>query len=362
LSMLYGTQVLGHPLLARDFYELPKTVIPVIFFTLAYEADLSEASLQTLLASLFPATLLICFYAYGQWFDLGFTHFLQPYYSGGFHDDGALAHYRRVYSTLSNPNHLGMLMTWVITAFSLGALFRMQSRFWNVLLLFASLATLAMTGSRFGLLTGAFALLLLFFLPAPTERSKRRRNVILFAGLPLLLASFLFVVMSNRATLDRVQMLETPLQEGSLRLRLDGLWIDAVDKFIQSPLFGHGPAKAIYSDIWTDSEYLVILKQYGILGLLPFLCYFLIPLWLVWKGLRRVRSAGPSLEREWSGTYWALCVSFIMIVTVVVMNIGMDAYYNYSLLPYLWMWMGIGASCARRVQAISGYPARFLQS
>jgi hypothetical protein len=362
LSILYGTVMQGHALLARDFWELPKTVIPVIFFTLAYEADLSETSLRTLLASLFPMILVVCIYGYGQWFDLSFTQYLQPLYTGGLHDDGALAHYRRVYSTVSNPNHLGMLMTWVIVAFLGGILFRVGSRFWNVVLLFACLATLAMTGSRYGLLSGSFALILLFFAPAPTDGSNRRRKMILLAGLPFVLGAFLFVVTSNRATLDRMQMLGTPLQEGSVRLRLDKLWVDASSRFVQSPIFGHGPAKSIFSDIWTDSEYLVILKQYGLLGLLPYLCYFLIPLHMVWKGIRRVRAVGPLLEQQWPATYWALLVSFLMIVTALVMDIGMDAYYNYSLLAYLWMWMGIGASCAKRVQAMPSFPAGMLHS
>jgi O-antigen ligase len=357
LSLLYGTEILGHPLLGRDFFELPKTIIPVLFFTLAYEADLSEASLRTLLIGLIPAIIVICIYGYGQWFDMGFTRALQPLYTGGLHDDGALAHYRRVYSTQSNPNHLGMLMTWMIVTLSLGALLRIGSRFWNLLLLPASIVTLAMTGSRYGLLSASFAMILLFLMPSSTKTSGTKRRKILIATLPVLATIFLTVVFSNRATLDRVQMLGTPLQEGSVRLRLDILWAQASSQFLESPIFGHGPAKAIFSDIWTDSEYLVILKQFGLLGLAPYLCYFLVPLWIVWKGVRRVPSAGGVLEREWPATYWALSVSFIMIVTVMVMNIGMDAYYNYSILAYLWMWMGIGASCARRVQAISSFSA-----
>jgi hypothetical protein len=83
---------------------------------------------------------------------------------------------------------------------------------------------------------------------------------------------------------------------------------------------------------------------------------------MVSKGIRRVRLAGPVLERQWPATYWALLVSFVMIVTVLVMDIGMDAYYNYSLLAYLWMWMGIGASCAKRVQLMSAFPGRLLHS
>lgn len=360
-SLLYGTQVIGHPLLARDFFELPKAWFPVIFFTLAYEADLSERTLRILNWSLLPASLLICFYAYGQWFNLGFTQSLQPYYSGGLHDDGGLAHYRRVYSTLSNPNTLGMFMTWVIAAFTMGALFRVGSRFWNIVLLFASLTTLAMTGSRYGLIDTVLAFVLIFVLPAPTESSKKKRQMALLLSLPLVLGAILFISTTNPATLERYEMLKSPLRENSLRARLDGLWRDAADQFLQSPVFGHGPARVIFTNIYTDSEYLQILKQFGLVGLLPYLCYFLVPLFMVWKGLRCVNRAGPWLEQQLPGTYYGVCLSFIMIVLALIMNIGMGTYYDQSLVAFLWMWMGIGASCAKRIAEFSDSRREFLR-
>ncbi len=362
MSLVYGTQVIGHPLFLADLYELPKTFIPVIFFTLAYEADFSEGTLRTLGVSLFPAILLICVYAYGQWFNMDFTRYLQPYYSGGLHDDGGLAHYRRVYSTLSNPNYLGMLMTWMASIFAMAVLCRVGNRFWNITALLASLTTLAMTGSRYGVIDTGFALLLVLFLSTLTEISKRRRRGILLAGVPLILGAYLAVTMSNRATLDRVQMLGKPLQENSLRMRLDSLWVDALDKFVQSPLLGHGPAKAIFWGVITDSEYLHILKQFGVVGLVPYLCYFLLPLWLVWKGLRHVREAGPWLELQYPATFWAVSVAFILIMTALVMNIGMCTYFNPSLVGFLWMWMGIGARCAGQLRAAPGFHAGLSQS
>lgn len=353
MSMVYGTQVIGHPLLARDFFELPKTIFPVLFFTLAYEADLPEKSLRTLAAVLVPSILLICLYAYGQWFNLGFTYYLQPYYSGGLHDEGSLEHYRRVYSTMSNPNTLGILMTWVIAAFTMAALFRVDRRSWFLAALVASLITLAMTGSRYGLIDTFFALVLIFLLPAPTERSKVKRRATLLIAVPLVLSVILVVAATNRATLERFEMLRSPLRENSLRLRLDGLWLDAAGQFLQSPVFGHGPAKIIFTDIFTDSEYLVILKQYGVVGLLPYLCFYLVPLAMIWKGIKNVRRAGPRLEQHWRATYWGLCLGFLVIVTSFVMNIGMGTYYDTSLVAFTWMWMGIGASCARRISRLA---------
>jgi O-antigen ligase len=316
---------------------------------LAYEADFSEDSLQTLSRSMCFALVPICVYAFGQWFNMSFTSYLQPYYSGGLHDDGGLSHYRRVYSTLSNPNYLAMLLSWTIAAFTMAALFRVGSRFWNIVMLMACLITLTMTGSRYGLIDTVVALCLIFVLPTPAENSKRRRRLVFLCALPLVLAPIAAVSISNRATLERFQQLRNPLRENSLRLRLDGLWKDAANEFLESPMLGHGPAKIIFSNVVTDSEYLQILKQYGVVGLVPYLCYFLVPLGMVWRGLRAVPNGGPWLEQQWPATYWAVCLSFVMIVTALIMNIGMGTYYNSSLVAFLWMWMGIGASSAKRI-------------
>jgi O-Antigen ligase len=356
MSLIYGAAVMGHPVLARDFFEFPKAVFPVLFFTLTYEADLPENSLRTMAAMLVPAILLICVYAYGQWFNLGFTYYLQPYYSGGLHDDGSLSHYRRVYSTLSNPNTLGILMTWVIAAFTLAALFRVARRFWMLAALVASLIALTMTGSRYGLIDTVFALIAIFLLPAPTAKSKMDRHIALFISLPLVLGVILVVAGTNRATLERFEMLRTPMEENSLRMRLDSAWLDAADQFLQSPVLGQGPAKDIFSGVVTDSEYLIILKQFGVVGLIPYLCFFLVPLAMTWKGIKNVPRAGPQLEQHWRATYWGLCLGFLVPVTCLAMNIGMGTYYDTSLVAFTWMWMGIAASCADRVSRLAQWP------
>lgn len=348
-SLIYGTKIIGHPLLFSDLFDLVKPLFPFLFFTIAYEADLSEDSLCMLNTTLFACVFLISLYAYAQWFNLGFTAALQPYYSGGLHDEGGLEHYRRVYSTLSNPNFLGMFMTWVIGAFTLGALFGVCNRLWNIALLLMALVTLAMTGSRYGLIDTGLVLLLILWMPTSSRSGKNRRKTVLLAALPLTLAVVLAVSVSNKATLDRFQQLQSPLKENSLRARLDSLWRDAADRFTESPLLGHGPAKIIFSKVYTDSEYLQVLKMYGLIGLVPYLCLYFVPLGMIWKGLQLVRRKESVIEQRFPATYWALSESFIVIVTALFMNIGMSTYFNFSLVPFLWMWMGIGASCARRV-------------
>jgi hypothetical protein len=50
-----------------------------------------------------------------------------------------------------------------------------------------------------------------------------------------------------------------------------------------------------------------------------------------------------------------------MIVLALIMNIGMGTYYDQSLVAFLWMWMGIGASCAKRIAEFSDSRREFLR-
>ena len=347
LSLFFGTFVLSHPLLSRDLYEIPKALLPAVFFTLGLEAQLSEAAIRRVLGFFSAAIFLACLYGWTQWMDLGISRVLNPYYSGGAHDEGALAHYRRVFSTMGNPNFLGELLTWAIAAFTLALLLRLGNRLRNLLLLSACLVTLAMTGSRYGWLDTGLVLVLIFFLSA-SQKYRRRRLLVLLAGLLPIFALITFVVArSNQATLDRLLTLRNPVTTDSMQGRLEELWPDAEREFLLSPLFGHGSAKVIFSDTYVDSEYLDVLQKFGLLGFLVYFTYSLYPLGGLWKGLKFASRCDAHLENHLPARFWALQLSFIMLITSLVMNIGMSTFYNLALQGFFWLWMGIGTSTAR---------------
>lgn len=349
LSLVFGTFVLGHPFLLRDLYEIPKVFLPAAFFTLGLEARLSETAIRRVLGFFSVAIFLACLYGWTQWIDLGVSRLLNPFYSGGAHDEGALAHYRRIYSTMGNPNFFGQLLTWAIAAFTLAVLLRVGNRLQNLLLLSACLVTLAMTGSRYGWLDTGLVLVLIVSLSA-SRKYRRRRLLVLLAGLLPIFAFITFAVASsNQATLDRLQTLRNPLTTDSLSGRLETLWPDAEREFFSSPFFGHGPAKAIFSDIYTDSEYLNVLKQFGLLGFLVYFIYSIYPLRGLWRGLKCARRCNVHLEFRLPGTFWALQLSFVMLITSLVMNIGMGTFYNLALQGFFWLWMGIGVGAARTI-------------
>jgi O-antigen ligase len=349
LSLFYGTLVLGHAFLYRDLYEIPKAVLPVVFFTLGLEARIDEVWIRRFLLLFSIAIVLVCLYAWAQWMNLGISYQLSQIYSGGAHDDGALAHYRRVYSTMGNPNLLGQLMTWSISAFMLAALFRVGNRLLNFCLVAICLVTLAMTGSRYGLLDTALAFLLIFSFSASVRHRRRTLIVFLLVLLPVFAGIVFAVAKSNQATLERFQSLRDPVHTDSFEGRMDMLWPDASKQISESPFLGHGPAKAIFSDIVTDSEYLDVLKEFGIVGFCAYLAYFIYPLRIMWRGFKIRKRCDARLDDPFPASSLALQLSFLMLVTGLVMNIGMSTFYADPIQGFFWLWMGIGVSIVHKL-------------
>jgi hypothetical protein len=348
--MWYGAEILGHPVIARDLYELPKVWLPVAFFTAAYEAELSEASLQRAIKVLSVAILPVCFYAWAQFAGLSLSYALNPYYSSGGHIDQALQYAGRVYSTMGNPNVLGQLMTWCVVLFVLVAVFQVGHRAWNIGVASCCLITLAMTGSRFGLLTASLGLVLVFMVVS----SRRRRNLAQIGLILLLVSIFAWtyraVASSNRRTLERYQTLRDPLNIDSLRQRLDDVWQDEWQEFTKSPLLGHGPVKALDRRGYYDSEYLGVLQEKGVIGLLVFLGYYLYPLYRLRKGQKALALSDRDVSVLAPAAATTIHAAFIMGGLALVMNVAMSTFYSPFLQGFLWLWLGIGTRSALTIR------------
>jgi O-antigen ligase len=353
LSTWYGADMLHHQVILRDFYEIPKVLFPVLFFTVAYEAELSEESLRMLLKCFGVAAFLVCFYAWSQFANLGFTYRLNGFYSGGEHIDLLLTNVGRVYSTMANPNVLGELMSWCLVAFTMAALSGVGNRIWNIVLAFACLVTLAMTASRYGLITASLGILLIFVFPSRSGRRRTTQLVLLMVLLPVFALTFKAVATANRSGIQRIQTLKDPLHTDSLQGRLDVRWVDATQDIARSPWIGNGSAKAFFGDIITDSEYLDMLKQFGIVGFSVYLAYYFFPLYLSWKGLKAGQRTGPIFEERMPATLLTIRLSFVMIILALAMSIGEATFENLLLQGFLWMWMGLGARCAQTLRDAS---------
>lgn len=347
-SIAYGDAILGHPVDLRDYYELPKVWLPVAFFTIAYEAQLSESSLRRLMACFSSAVLLVCSYAWAQFFDLSFTYKLNAYYTTSRHIESALEYARRVYATVGNANVLAQLMTWCVVLLALAALFRAGSRLLYSLLAFACIITLVMTGSRYGVLTLAVGLSLILAFAA---RRSLPKLAFTFMLIPLVALPYLIIAKTNTRTLQRYQTLRDPLHIDSLRERVDEVWPPAWSQFTQSPLVGHGPGKSF---LWVgasvpsylDSEYLKVLREEGSIGFVIYLGYYLYPLYAIRKGQRVARALDHQQEKNARANIVVVHASFIMAILAFIMNVGMETFYMPFLQGFLWLWLGLGARSA----------------
>ena len=352
VSIWYGAELLGHTVLLRDFYELPKVWLPVAFFIVAYEVELSETSLRRLVNLFSLAILAVCLYAWAQFVGLGFSYKLNSYYSSGGHIDLALQHAGRVYGTMGNPNVLGQLMTWCVVLFVLAALYRVGKWWWSVLTASACLVTLAMTGSRFGLITVVIGILLILGFVTTSRRRSLAQISFLLLLVPAMAWTYQAVAKSNPRTLERYQTLRDPLRIDSLRQRLDDLWQDQWEDFTKSPVVGHGPAKALDRLGYSDSEYLAVLKEKGILGLVVFLGYYLYPLNLLRKGHRAVSLSGNALLMNSPATVLTIHFGLILVMLALFANIPMATFYTPFLQGFLWLWLGVGARSAATAQSL----------
>lgn len=355
LSLWYGSQVLGHNAIVRDYFEIPKMFLLVTYFTIGYEANLSEDALQRLLNLLSISLLLICIYGWGQFFDFGFTYKLNPLFAGSAHHELGLEHHHRVYSTMGNPNVLGEVLSWCLVLYTMAFLFNVGSRFRNLGTAFICLMTSVMTASRYSLLSSVLGFVMIMSI-AGTALRRRAGQVlfILFVLLPLFAWTFTTVELQHRSTFERFNALKHPMEVDSLQERFNKVWIEAAFYFEKSPILGNGPAKQLFLDTYDDCEYLAILKKYGVVGFMPYIAFFLFPLYCVWRGLKVVGGrAGPLVEQHLPLSSLITRFGFAMILMAIFMNIGMSTFYSDTLQGFTFLWFGLAAQCSGRLAEAS---------
>ena len=349
VSMLYGSTHFHYVLLIRDYYEVPKMWLPVLFFTVAYEADLNDRAMRRLLTVLGFATLLVCLYGWAQFLDLPGINKLNPYYSGGEHHDLNLQINKRVYSTLGNPNVLGQFLSCVFVCYTLTFLSKVGNRIGSAIIVMTIASTIVLTGSRYALIVSSFGLL--FVLGLTLSGAGRAVKLVSFSFLlGILVWSFMATQKTAMEATRRFQELSHPTEVGSLRDRLDLLWIDAFKYFESSPALGHGPAKTIFTGVWTDSEYLDVLKNYGINGFVFYISMYLWVLLQLWRGLRIHRSWRRQMGETFIENLLFVRLGFVLILAALIMNIGMTTYFDWQFNTFFWLIMGLTVRSAHNIE------------
>jgi hypothetical protein len=349
VSIIYGSVHFHHLLLTRDYYDAVKVWLPVLVFTIAWEADFDEQAARRFLTVLGIATLLVCLYGWAQFLDLPGSDKLNLYYSGGEHHDIGLKLERRVYSTQGNPNVLGQFLSCALICYVLTFVSKFGSQIGNGMIILAITSTLVLTGSRYALIVSSCGVLLVFGLTL-SERKCTLKLISSTFLLAILVWTFMVTQKADKDATSRFQELSHPTDVQSLRDRVDVVWMDALKYFESSIVFGHGPAKAIFTGVFTDSEYLDVLKSYGIIG---FGFYFSIHLWVLiqlWKGLRAHRLRGSMVREAFGPDLLLVRLGFVLILAGLAMNIGMATYFNWKFNTFFWLILGLAVRAAYRLE------------
>ncbi|RBP20321.1 O-antigen ligase-like membrane protein [Marinobacter pelagius] len=242
---------------------------------------------------------------------LGIANFISYLYLGNdsSHIDSVLSGHR-ITLTGSDPNIGGIIACFFSIYFF--SLYSIHRRFGYLLVFLVFFYLCFLTQSRTALIAVLFGLGLyyvLFF-----------RGMVIYKILSIFLASLLVVFLVFYLDLSYIYIGIQYALEGrnnSLNVRFENIYF-AVQKFLEYPLLGVGPAKSSF-DTTIDSEYALIIQRYGLVGIFVFAAYLVYLLRLALRNL---------------GSPWGVSLFIFVLMSVLVM-ITNNIFSGYQLMSII---------------------------
>lgn len=274
VSLLHGRYVLGVPLTGSDYFELLKAFKLLIVVAAISRFNLNTEDIYKLLYvvvfSFFISSVIGLMQFYGI---LGLERITGPYYFA----ERIYDVHNRMMGTFFNPNTYGTALTLGVIVASVLVFYEkvvFRKVFLSFLVILLSF-TLALTQSRTAIIVLLIALIIVFGLNTFKSRLTFKQVAILLTG--FLVVSVLFIGLLSDEIITRFATLSDIAEDASWQMRLLA-WYLNLTIFYESIIFGWGPAKAIHTTI-VDSEYILVLRRYGIFGFTFYILIYLIPLY-----------------------------------------------------------------------------------
>ncbi len=269
-SMFYGYIFLDVPFSQRDLRGLIKysQYLFVIWYIFHINTDHFVKKISPILVF---SSFFILSIASVQYFDLfSLAEKTGLLYGAKHHVDAMIAIPEHRIVITGQNSHTGSILALFLLIFNF-ITYQYKRKILNLILSLLLFLALLSTGTRVTLF--AFALFVVLALFVGIKTAKFRSNILLFTSIAILLAFSIpfYDRMTNRLshgleTLDRERIRSFA---GQARR---GKWDIIEDQYKQSKIFGWGPAKGIF-DRSIDSDYLLILRRGGIVGLAIIMFY-----------------------------------------------------------------------------------------
>lgn len=269
-----------------EVYDIIKYVIIFLVFKEIYNPKVKTWAIDIS----FILLLIINLFHYHNIF--GFNEYVMPYYCGeksvhlltfGYNSLGEPAT-KRMLGLIGNPNNNAIL-------FMIFLIHYLPKKGWStkeMLFFYASVIAVSACQSRTGIIAFS-ALFIVNFIIIKWKWWKIGIHTFFVAFLLLLffnLEAFseylhLDFLTRKKQNKDYIMSLfnDEAFQGNSWQKRLE-IWEDLLIESTHKPILGHGPRKNHFyaSRLYSENEYVLIIWRYGIIGLLFYLCIYLIPI------------------------------------------------------------------------------------
>lgn len=324
-STFYGRYILGVPVTGRDFFELLKVFKLLIVVVAISRFNLKENDIYKLLYIIVFSFFFSSFIGLMQFYGvLGFERITAPYYFA----ERIYDIHNRMMGTFFNPNTYGTALTLgtIVAAVLVFYEDKIHRKVLLTLIVLLLSFTIALTQSRTAIIVLLLGLLLIIGLNSFGNRFSLKQIAFLFAG--LVVTVLLFIGILSEEIITRFSALTDISEDASWQMRLFA-WYLNLTIFSESILFGWGPAKMIHTTI-VDSEYILVLRRYGIIGFTIYFFIYLIPFYraILFQSKEGIKGAMGE-------------IILVSVVVFLVANITNPLFHEIQFMDYWMILLGI---------------------
>jgi len=325
VSIFHSVYFLGIHSGLKDFFEIAKIGKYVLILLVIYNLDLTYDQLRKLFYIILGSIVVSAIIGFFEYFSiLSFDKVVAPLYA----ESQLWSVNMRMLGTYSNPNSYGATLNigCVLAALLIFYSSKQSTRLISYLLLGFLLWSVTLTGSRTATVTVICSLILLAYL----NRKQFNRSwlgVFLFFFFLSIIMALSFSGLTHKVAARYKSGIDLATDQSWL-MRLM-VWKYNLLAFINSPVWGWGPAKYVITGI-VDNEYILTLRRYGIIGFIPYIFIYLVPLYHSFR----------MQAKEQTVQLWSQLV-LIGIIVFMVTNLTNTVLNNLQTMDYWFLILGL---------------------
>ncbi len=272
-----------------EIYKVLKFLIIILFFScLAINNYFNKV--------IYPIFYILIIFNTLHFFNIwDFNLIVEQYYNGGIHiktfglNSLGEPATKRLIGTIGNPNNNAILFLFFTILFYS----KKNKNYFLIFSIFLALLFFFLCQSR----TAIVALIAIIIIHLIIEYTNEKRTIFSVKNLVILSIfslAFLFSNLINKPTYTMSMVKQNLSQSNSVKGRME-VWGDLLSMVKEKPIFGYGPNKNYFyqNKIYSESEYIMFIWRYGIVGLLAYLSFLIFLFSVAYK--KRLSAEGMLL-------------------------------------------------------------------